>query len=206
MAADAGGKPTAGRRPSPWLRTAATGLVARVENRGMTLAVETAETIVAERVTAIAAILHISERTARSYTDEDGLDGLATGLMASFAAEEPGADLLTLPRDGALRMCGGGRLVAALAQSTHVFLSHAETDEALSRSRAVEIIHLISTLGLIQADHETGDVVFAPRALFTRISRILDGAARLTTDVSLRDALRRDAFLAEAGSKTHVLR
>lgn len=191
-------------RPAPqWLRRLATGLVARVQNRGMTLTVAAAEAIVADRITALATTLHITERSARAYIDQDALDGMADGIVESFADEEPGADLLTLPRTAPLRVSGIGRLVAALAQCALFFESYAGVDEALSRSRGHEITELISMLGLIQTDHETGDVIYAPRALFVRISRILDGTAGLTSDPNLSRALRSDAIIADAGSITH---
>lgn len=190
--------------PAPqWLRKLATGLVAKVQNRGMTLTVAAAEAIVADRITALATTLHITERTARAYIDQDALDGMADGLVESFADEEPGADLLTLPRNAALRVSGMGRLVVALAQCALFFESYAGVDEALSRSRGHEITELISMLGLIQTSHETGDVVYAPRALFVRISRILEGVAGLTADPDLRRALRSDAIIAKAGSVAH---
>ena len=192
------------RRPSPkWLQTLAAGLVESLEDRGMTVTHSAAEAVLADRISALMATLHISERTARTYLDEDALDGLADNLVASFAAEEPGADLLALPRDGALRISGIGRLVAALAQCVHFFAAYADEDEALSRSRGTEIAGLLSVLGLIQASYEGGDVIFAPRALFVRISRILEGVAELTTDEDVGLALRSDAIIAKAGSKAH---
>lgn len=202
----AGTNGPAGRagRPAPqWLRALAIGLVARVQNRGMTLTVAAAEEIVADRITALATTLRITERSARTYIDQDALDGMADGLVESFADEEPGADLLTLPRNAALRVSGVGRLVAALAQCALFFESYEDVDEALSRSRGHEISELISMLGLIQAGHGTGDAVYAPRALFVRVSRILEGVAGLTSDPDLSHALRSDAIIADAGSKAH---
>lgn len=84
-------------RPSPaWLKKLATGLVEKVEARGMTLTIEGAEVVVAERVRAVAATMKITERSARAYFDHDGLAALADGLVETFADEEPGTDLLTL--------------------------------------------------------------------------------------------------------------
>lgn len=192
------------KRPSPkWLQTLAAGLVERLEDRDMTVTQSAAEALLAERIGAIMAALHISERTARTYLDADALDGLADNIVESFAAEEPGSDLMVLPRDGALRISGIGRLVAALAQCIHFFADYADEDEALSRSRSSEIAGLLSVLGLIQASHQDGEAIFAPRALFERIARILEGVADLTTDEDVRNALRNDAIIAKAGSKAH---
>ena len=202
--ADTNGPARGAGRPSPqWLRTLATNLVAGVQSRGMTITVEAAEVLVTDRITALATALRISERSARAYIDRDALDGMANGLVESFADEEPGADLMTLPRNAALRVSGIGRLVAALAQCAVFFEGYWGVDEALSRNRSHEIAELISTLGLIQAGHESGELIFAPRALFIRISRILTNVADLTPDPKLGCALRSDAVIAKAGSSTH---
>lgn len=191
-------------RPAPqWLRALATGLVDKVQSRGMTLTVEAAEQIVAERITALATTLRITERSARTYIDHDALDGMADSLAEFFADEAPGADLLTLPRNSGLRAPGIGRLVAALAQCALFFESYEGVDQALSRSRGHEIMELVSMLGLIQAGQGTGDVIHAPRALFVRVSRILKSVAGLTSDPDLSLALQGDALIADAGSKAH---
>jgi hypothetical protein len=169
----------------------------------MTLTVEAAEAIVAKRITALAAALRITERSARTYFDDDALDGMADSLVESFGDEEPAADLLTLPRNSALRVSGIGRLFAALAQCALFFEAYEGVDEAFSRSRGHEISELISILGLIQAGHEGGDVILAPRALFVRVSRILYSVAELSSDPDLRLALHSDAIIAKAGSKSH---
>lgn len=189
------------RLPPKWLQTLAAGLVERLEDREMTVTQSAAEALLAERIAALMATLHISERTARNYLDAEALDGLADNIVESFAAEKPGADLLKLPRDGALRVSGIGRLIAALAQSAHFFAGYADEDEDLSRSRGMEIAGLLSVLGLIQSDHQGGDAIFAPHALFERIARILEGVADLTADEDVRLALLNDAIIAKAGSK-----
>lgn len=193
----------AGRQP--WLRTQANSLVDRLKSRAMELPVAAAEVIVADRVAAVAATLQISERAARAYFDQDALDGIADGLVASVADEEPGVDLLTLPCDAALSISGVGRLFAALGQCAIFFASYAVVNEALSHNRGDEIADLISILGLVQAGHQSGDVVLAPRALLFRIARILESTADLTSKERLRDALRRDALIAkDAGGRGYL--
>ena len=169
----------------------------------MTLTTAAAETLLVDRITAIATTLQITERSARAYIDRDALEGLADSLVSSFLDEAPGMDLLSAPRDAGLPVSVTGRLFAALAQCAHFFVSYADVDEALSRSRERDVMELISALGLIQSDHEGGDVVFAPRALFVRVSRILEVTAELTADASVSRALRNDAILADAGTNIH---
>lgn len=203
LVTDTGGTPTDRRTSPQWLRTLADGLVDNVHSRGMTLTPGAAESLLTERISAIAATLHITERSARAYIDQEALKGLAESLVSSFADEAPGVDLLSTPRDAGLPVPVVGRLFAALAQCAHCFASYADVDEALSRSREHEVTELISMLGLIQSDHDGGDLVFAPRALFIRISRILEVTAELTEDTSISRALRNDAALASAGTKIH---
>lgn len=144
-----------------WLRTQANSLVDRLKSRAMELPVAAAEVIVADRVAAVAATLQISERAARAYFDQDALDGIADGLAASVADEEPGVDLLTLPCDAALSISGVGRLFAALGQCADFFASYAVVNEALSHNRGEAIGDLVLILGLFQADHKSGEVLRA---------------------------------------------
>jgi hypothetical protein len=130
---------------------------------------------------------------------------MAEGIVDSFAAEEPGTQLLALPCDAALAVSGVGRLVAALAQCGHFFNDYQSVDEALSRARGTEILELITILGLIQGSPETADVIYAPRALFVRIARLLEGTADLVSDDALEAALRSDVLIAKAGSETYRL-
>lgn len=69
----------------------------------MTLTVDAAETFLAERHYTVAKQLGITEQTAQPYLDEEALDALADRLVATFAIEEPGADLFAFPRQGSTR-------------------------------------------------------------------------------------------------------
>lgn len=80
-----------------WLQVMAAGLIERVNDRGMTLTVAGAEAVLRDRISAIAATLHITERSARAYLDRDTLDGMVDGLLDTFSAEAPGSNLLELP-------------------------------------------------------------------------------------------------------------
>lgn len=191
-------RPPRRRAPSQWLEKLAADLVARLESRGLKLPAAAAEEIVADKVGAIAAALHISERAARAYLDQDSIDRMAERIVESIADEAPGADLLAQPFDAALKISGLGRLIAALARCADFYASDAAVDQALSRNRREAITDLITMLGLSQASHQTGDVICAPQALLPRISRILESTAELTPKPKLRDALRSDALIAKA--------
>ncbi|WP_286085692.1 hypothetical protein [Mycolicibacterium goodii] len=123
--------------PAPsWLHERAAGLVARVGERGMTLTVEAAETILAERHTTAAAQLGVTERTARAHLDDAALDALADRLVATFANEEPGSDLFTLPRTAHISVASFGLLVAGLAETLLFLESHrARSPRRMAASR-----------------------------------------------------------------------
>jgi hypothetical protein len=171
-----------------------------VNDRGMTLTTAGAEAVLRERISAISATQHITERSARGYIDQDALDGLADGLLDTFSAEAPGSDLMELPRTAALHVPGYGRLIAALSVCVEVYEGHMVVDPDVSGERIHEIAKLITTAGMIQSGHRGGELIFAPAAMFARIERMLSNAADLTDNVGVRRALLADALLAQAGA------
>ncbi len=193
-----------GLNPAPdWLHQCAMGLVARVGERGMTLTVEAAETVLAERHTTAAAQLGVTERTARPYLDDAALDALADRLVATFADEEPGSDLFALPRSAHISVASFGLLVAGLAEALLFFESSPAIDDADRHARRYETAQLLSLAGLIQSDHSGGPIA-APPALFSRIARTLTTVADLTDNTRLAKALRRDAMRARSAASAQT--
>jgi hypothetical protein len=188
-------------RADRWLRESAADLVARVRERGMTLTVDAAETFLAERHSTAAEQLGIKELSARPYLDEAALDALADRLVETFAAEEPGGNLFTLPRGAQISVATFGRLIAGLAETLLFFESYPAIDEADRRARLHETAQLLSLAGLIQSDH-AGGAIAAPPAMFSRIARTLSTVAELTDDTGLAHALGRDAMYARAAATT----
>ncbi len=190
-------------RPTPsWLQSLGATLAEKVQARGMTLSRDGAEAAVAEHIQVIADRRHITERAARAYFDQDALDVMADSFVESAAGDEPDGDLLALPRTGGLTVPGMERIAASLAQCHQFFATYDAGEGDLSRARH-EIAELSSMLNRVQSEHNAGNTIWAPRALLVRISRALEGVARLTSDPALRDSLRSDAFIAKAGSKLH---
>lgn len=182
-----------------WLRASAAGLVERVGERGMTLTMEAAETFLAERLFTAAKNLGVSERVARPYLDEQALDELADQLVATFAAEDPGSDLFTLPRSARISVASFGLLVAGLAEVIQFYGIYPAIDDDDRRARIHETAQLLSLAGLVQSDHSGGPVA-APPAMFARIARTFTTVADLTDNAELARALRRDAMRARAAS------
>ena len=190
-------------RSDRWLREAAAGLVSRVREQGLTLTVDAAETFLAERHSTAAEQLGIKERSARPYLDEAALDALADRLVETFAAEEPGGNLFTLPRSAQISVASFGRLIAGLAETLLFFESYPAIDDADRHARLHETAQLLSLAGLIQSDHVGGGAIAAPPPMFLRIARTLTTVAELTDNTSLADALGRDAMRARTAATTH---
>ncbi|WP_238884816.1 hypothetical protein [Mycobacterium sp. IDR2000157661] len=165
----------------------------------MTLTVEAAETILTERHTTAAAQLGVTERTARAHLDDAALDDLADRLVATFANEEPGSDLFTLPRTAHISVASFGLLVAGLAETLLFLESHRAMDDADRHAWMHETAQLLSLAGLIQSDHSGGPIA-APPAMFARIARTLTTVADLTDNPRLAAALRRDAMRARSAA------
>lgn len=146
-----------------WLRALAADFIARVNDRGMTLSMPAAETLLAERISSLAGDLRISERSARAYVDHVALDGLAESLVASFHDEAPAADLFALPRTSAMAVSDYGRLVAALAECAQFFGTATQLGAEECRSRVLETAQLLALAGLMQAEHGGNDIAPLPQ-------------------------------------------
>lgn len=190
-----------GRPTAPWLQKMGAAFVERIAEHGMTVTQHFAETVVADRVKAVAAALHITERSARAYIDLDAIAAMADSVAESVADEEPGADLLTLPRTADLPISLAGRIIAGLAECQQFFDTYEATDPELSRDRRNEIAGYISLLGQCQSEYQDDDHIWAPHALFARVSRILDAVSEMTSNQMLSAALHRDATVAKTASE-----
>ncbi|AFA76055.1 hypothetical protein GPOL_174p00340 (plasmid) [Gordonia polyisoprenivorans VH2] len=184
-----------------WLRDRATRLSGRMAQRGMTLSVDAAETFLARQHAEAVEHLGITERSARVYLDDAALDELADRLIADFAAEEPAADLTTLPRTAQASADVYGRFLAALGETILFYQRYPHLGVDDRCDRVCEIAALISTAGILQAE-STGAVVTAPPALLHRIARTLDTAAALTDNTALATAFTRDSTTARATANT----
>ncbi len=197
---DRGSKST-GKPTSRWLRESAAALAKRVKERGMILPIDTAEAFLAERHHAAAQELGLRERSARPYLDDETLDELADHLVGTFADEEPGSDLFTLPRTAHISVASFGRLIAGLAETIQFLGSYGGIKDSDRRARIHETAQLLSLAGLLQADHISGPIA-APPAMFSRIARTLTTTADMTDNDELATALRRDAMRCAPGLRS----
>lgn len=182
-----------------WLREAAIALVARVHASGMTITVDAAEALLADRHIAVAAQLGVTERSARRYLDDAALDDLAQRLVADFTDEAPGADIFTLPRTSTITVTSYGRLIAGLAEAIQFYQRYTAIDDGDRSARIHELAQMLSLAGLLQSESD-GATISAPPALFHRVARTLETVAELTPGNGLAQALADDSARARAAA------
>ncbi len=95
-------------------------LVEELAACGMHLARRHAGELITDRVRAVAALMRVTELTARRYLDEETVRDMARRMLFEFAGEQPGADLMEVPRTVPLTGVLAGVIVAALAEAMQV--------------------------------------------------------------------------------------
>lgn len=191
------------RNSQNWLRDCAIGLSKRVEDRGLSLSVDAAESFLAERHITAAEHLDMSPRAARQFLNDAALNELADRLVADFADEAPGGDLFSLPRTATITVTKlrqtrrrPRRKPSSSTSSTR------RSTPPTGRPASTKTPSLLSLAGLIQSqsDDPAQHGITAPPAMFTRIARILDTVAALTENQDLRRTLADDSARARAAA------
>ncbi len=143
---------------------------------GLVIPAEQAALLITERVESVAALMHISPRTARGYLDPISL---AESLAASLRDELPGVGLLGQPRDTRIPMPLLGRCVAGLAEAIPLRFATETPQTAITNIR--NLAGCMSALGQFTADSNDTDWSLAqvrvPRAFLRRVIRNLEAAA-----------------------------
>ncbi len=165
--------------------------------------------LITDRVRAVAALMRVTAPTARKYLDDETIRDMARRMLFEFAAEQPGADLLEVPRTVQMPLVLVGIIVAALAEAMQVRAANEPSD------RLSDVVatygQVLSGLGQITAQaasSQAGNPATAmfPPALLRRAARYISNAADLAASggnlpdgipEAARDelaaALRRDA-------------
>ena len=76
--------------------------------------------LITGQVRAVAALMAVTEATARSYLGDEIITDMARRMLFEVAGERPGADLLAAPRTVPLPLALVGVTVAALAEAMQV--------------------------------------------------------------------------------------
>ena len=179
-------------------------MVEELAASGMHLDRRHAGELITDRVRAVAALMSVTELTARKYLDEETVRDLARRMLFEFVDEQPGADLLELPRTVPLARALAGIMVAALAEAMQVRAANEPPD------RLCDVVatygQALSGFGQVIAAAAPGQALMFPPALMRRAARYigtaadlaagggnLPGGVRETARGELAASLRRDA-------------
>jgi hypothetical protein len=192
-----------------WLDSKADVFLEELAASGMHLDRQRAGELITSQVHAVAAMMRVTEATARTYLHDEAVKEVARRMLFEVAGEQPGADLLEEPRTVPLPLALVGITVAALAEAMQV--RAANEPPAHLGDVITTYAQTLSGLGQVTADAapEQGgspaEVLF-PAALLRRAARYISGAADLaanggqlpdgipeTARSQLATTLRRDA-------------
>lgn len=140
------------------------------------------------RVASVAERMRISERHARTYLDRGALREMAAELVAGFAAEEPGRDIVDpAARDTELTRSLAGRAVAALAEALRVQVANVAAGPTTVVSPSTEHVagqfaDLLAIHGLCLSEAGEDDRVPVNGAWLRRAARLLEETADLLDD------------------------
>jgi hypothetical protein len=167
-----------------WLDRKADILVEELAASRMCLDRQRAGELITDRVRAVAALMRVTEATARKYLDDDTVKDMARGMLFEFAAEQPGADLLEAPRTIALPLTLAGRTVAALAEAMQVLAANEPPgrlgDVVTTYGQTLSGLGQIITAAASGQASDPAEVMFPP-ALLRRAARYIGNAAGLIT-------------------------
>lgn len=172
-------------------------LADELEAAGMNIDRRVAGELISERVRAVAAALRVTEQTARTYFTEESVREMARSMLFEVVDEQPGADLLALPRTVALPGGHVGMVVAALAESMQIAAVNEPPDQL--GDLVATYGQMLSAVGQMTAAHAPGQAAdpagtMFPPALLRRAARYIGNAADLVEGGGrLPDGLPADA-------------
>ena len=103
-----------------WLDSEIDVFLEELAASGMHLDRQRAGELIAGQVRAVAALMRVTEATARTYLGDEIIKDMARRMLFEVAGERPGADLMEAPRTVPLPLALVGITVAALAEAMQV--------------------------------------------------------------------------------------
>ena len=164
-----------------WLDSKIDVFLEELAASGMHLDRQRAGELITGQVRAVAALLRVTEATARAYLGDEIIKDMARRMLFEVAGERPGADLMEAPRTVPLPLALVGITVAALAEAMQVraaneppgHLGEVITTYAQTLSGFGQI-----TAGAAPEQAGLAEILFPP-ALLRRAARYISGAADL---------------------------
>ena len=120
--------------------------------------------------------MKVTEHTARKYLDDETIKDMARRMLFEFSGEQPGADLMEVPRTIPLAPGLAGIIVSALAEAMQVLAANEPPD----RHGDVVAIHgqALPGFGQITAEAAPGQVGDSAEIMLRRDA---DGLIAVTT-------------------------
>lgn len=176
-----------------WLDSKIDVFLEELAASGMHLDRQRAGELITGQVRAVAALMRVTQVTARGYLDDEVVRDMARRMLFEVAEERPGADLMEAPRTVPLPLALVGITVAALAEAMQVRAANEPPDHL--RDVIATYAQALSGLGQITAEAPAGEAgdpagILFPPALLRRAARYISGAADLAaTGGKLPDGL-----------------
>lgn len=168
-----------------WLDSKIDVFLGELAESGMHLDRQRAGELITGQVRAVAALMSITEATARTYLGDEIIKDMARRMLFEVAGERPGADLMEAPRTVRLPLALVGVTVAALAEAMQV--RAANEPPAHLGDVITTYAQALSGFGQITAGAAPGQAgdpagILFPPALLRRAARYISGAADLAAD------------------------
>jgi hypothetical protein len=163
-----------------WLDSKIDVFLEELAASGMRLDPQRAGELITGQVRAVAALMSVTEATARSYLGDEIITDMARRILFEVVGERPGADLLESPRTVRLPLALVGITVAALGEAMQVRAAN-EPPGHLG-DVITTYAQTLSGFGQITADAAAGQAgdpaeILFPPALLRRAARYISGAA-----------------------------
>jgi len=192
-----------------WLDSKIGVFVEELAASGMHLDRQRAGELITGQVRAVAALMRVTEATARTYVNDEAIKEMARRMLFEVAGERPGADLLEAPRTVPLPLALVGIIVAALAEAMQVRAANEPPghlgDVITTYAQTLSGFGQITAGAAPNLAGHPAEILFPP-ALLRRAARYIGSAADLTANGGklpdgipeaarnqLAAALRRDA-------------
>jgi hypothetical protein len=168
-----------------WLDSKIDVFLVELAASGMHLDRQRAGELITGQVRAVAALISVTEATARTYLGDEVIKDMARRMLFEVASERPGADLMEAPRTVPLPLALVGIAVAALAEAMQVRAANEPPDHL--GDVIATYAQTLSGLGQITAGaapEQAGNLaeILFPPALLHRAARYISGAADLAAN------------------------
>ena len=165
-----------------WLDSKIDVFLEELAASGMHLDRQRAGELITGQVRAVAALVRVTEATARTYLGDEIIKDMARRILFEVAGERPGADLMEAPRTVPLPLALVGITVTALAEAMQVRAANELPDHL--GDVITTYAQTLSGFGQITAGAapkqagNPAEILFPP-ALLRRAARYISGAADL---------------------------